>query len=397
VANLQDGEPPDGPVILAPSRPQERSVSFFDDEPDEPTRVSRPARPRRAAPSGRTAGAPDPDTVRFRRMVAFGVLAIIAILLIVFVRSCSNTRHKNALKDYNRDVTSIVQDSDQQVGKQLFQVLSSGGQPQDVSVAVSQVRLAAEQDVKRAKALSVPDEMKDAQRNLELVLNLRKDAVTKINGLVNKALSPGGAAPQALRAIAGNMQQFLASDVIYSQRVNPLIRQGLQSKKLGDQPVATSHFLPTLAWLDPAAVAARLNPDANVGGGGTTTTGGIKPGTHGHGLVGVKAGNVTLQPGGVTNHVPATAPLPVEVTLANQGENDETNVRVVVKITGGAKAITGQKVLNVTKAGTNSAVIVQLSSVPPKNSARKMTVTIQKVPGEKTLDNNTQTYTVLFQ
>jgi hypothetical protein len=366
-------------------------VSFFDDEPDEPTRVTRPARPRRA-----TAGAthaPPPDIARRRQLVLFAGLAVFAILIILFARSCSSTHHKNSLKDYNREVTSIVQSSDQQVSRQLFDVLGSGGQPQDIQVAVSQVRLVAEEDVKRAKALSVPGDMAPAQRNLELTLNLRENGVRKIGELLPKALSSQASAQDALRGIAGQMQAFLASDVVYSQRVAPLIQEALDDNGVHGQTIAQSQFLPSIGWLDPAQVANKLNPDAGVGSGGAA--GQPKPGTHGHGLVSVKAGGVVLQPGGV-NRVPATAPLPVDVTFANQGQNDESNVSVVVTITGGRKPITARKRLNQTKAGMNATVTVQLASVPPKQSSRTMTVTVQPVPGEKKTDNNKQSYTVLF-
>jgi hypothetical protein len=368
-------------------------VSFFDDEPDEPTRVTRPARPRRAATAGGGPHPPDPQAVQRRRLVLFAGLAIIAFLLILFVRSCSSTRHKNALKDYNREVTSIVQSSDRQVSRQLFDVLSSGGQPQDVQVAVSQVRIVAEEDVKRARSLSVPGDMAAAQRYLELVLDLREAGVRKVGDLLPKATSSGAAAQQAVLKVAGQMQAFLTSDVVYSQRVAPLIQQALDSNGIQGQTIAQSQFLPTIAWLDPTVVAQRINPGAAVGNG--AKAGQPKPGTHGHGLTSVKAAGVVLQPGAV-NRVPATAPLPVDVTFANQGQNDETNVTVTVNVTGGPKPITVRKRLNQTKAGSTAVVTLQLTTVPPKGTSTKMTVTVQPVPGEKKTDNNTQTYTVLF-
>jgi hypothetical protein len=374
-------------------------VSFFDDEPDEPTRVTRPARPRRAAPSGRPAAAgasPPPEIARRRQFVLFGGLAVIAILLLITVRSCAGTQHKNALKDYNREVTSIVQSSDGAVSKQLFDVLGGSAGTKDVQVAVQQVRLEAEQDAKRAKALSAPSDVADAQHDFEMVMNFRLSGVTVIAAQLNKALSSQPSAADAIRRIAGQMQLFLASDVVYSQRVAPLIVDALASNGIQGQTVPSSKFLPSIGWLDPAKLGAKLNPSAGADGSSSTGTGTPKPGTHGHGLIGTKVGGVQLQPGGAVNRVPATAPLPVEVTYANQGQNDETNVLITVKITGGPKAISVPKRLNQTKAGTQATVTINLPTVPPKGSSTTMTVSIKPVNGEQKTDNNTSTYTVLF-
>jgi hypothetical protein len=370
-------------------------VSFFDDEPDEPTRVTRPARPRRsAAPTG-AVHRPDPEIARRRQFVLFGGLAVLAIILIFTVKSCSNTRHKNALKDYNRNVASIVQSSDDQVSKPLFDVLTGGGQTPDVRVAVSQVRLVAEEDAKRARALNAPGDVAAAQHDLELTLNLRAAGVTKIGDLLPKALSNQPSAAESIRRIAGQMQAFLASDVVYSQRVAPLIQQTLSDNGIGGQTIATSKFLPNIGWLDPAQVGSRLNPGAGAGTS-SSSNGAVKPGTHGHGLITVKAGGVTLVPGTQVNRVPATAPQPLEVTFANQGQNDESNVTITARVTGGPKAITATKRINQTKAGATVTTTLQLPSVPPKGSSTTLTVTIKPVRGEKKTDNNTQTYTILF-
>jgi hypothetical protein len=371
-------------------------VSFFDDEPDEPTRVTRPARPRRAATAGGPpGGVPPADVARRRQFVLFGILGLVALLLLLFVKSCSSTRHKNALKDYNREVTSIVQSSDRTVSKQLFDVLSKGGESQDVTLAVNQVRLVADGDAKRARELDAPDDVAAAQHDLELVMNLRAEAVKNIGDLMTKALSNQPAAVAAIRGVAGQMQSFLASDVVYSQRVAPLIVDALDDNDLHDQAVSPSKFLPNIGWLDAAKVGNKINPDA--GASSSSVTGEVKPGSHGHGIIGVKAGGVALSPtGSGINRVGAKAPLAVEVTYANQGENDESNVTLSVKITGGPKAISETKRLNQTKAGTQAVVPIQLTSVPPQGSSTTMTVTIKPVPGEKKTDNNTSSYTILF-
>jgi len=368
-------------------------VSFFDDEPDEPTRVTRPARPRRASTAA-TAGAPPADVARRRQFVLFAGLAIIIIFIILLARGCAGTRHKNALKDYNRDVTSIVQDSDRNVSRQLFDILEKGGSTQDVSAAVNQVRVVAEDDAKRARGLSAPSDVSSAQTNLELVMNLRQSGVTAIGNQLAKALSTSPTATTAIQRVAGEMQSFLASDVVYSQRVRPLLRQALDDNGLGDQTVVASKFLPSIGWLDPNQVGDKLNPNADTSS--PNSTGDIKPGTHGHGLVSTAAGGVTLQPSGV-NRVEAKAPLTVNVTYANQGENDESNVKVTVKVTSsGSKTIESTKTINQTKAGTQGTVPIQLSSVPPKGTSSTMTVRIAPVRGEQKTDNNGSSYTILF-
>jgi hypothetical protein len=371
-------------------------VSFFDDEPDEPTRVTRPARPRRAATAGGPpgGGVPPADLARRRQFALFGGLAIFALILLLFVKSCSSTRHKNALKDYNREVTSIVQSSDRTVSKQLFDVLSKGGASQDVTLAVNQVRLVADADAKRARDLDAPDDVAAAQHDFELVMNFRAEGVKNIGDLLPRALSNQPTAVAAIRGVAGQMQAFLASDVVYSQRVAPLILDAINDNDI-KQDVAASKFLPNIGWLDAAKVGKKINPDA--GADSSSATGEVKPGTHGHGIIGVKAGGVALSPtGSGINRVPAKAPLAVEVTYANQGENDESNVTISVKVTGGPKTISETKRLNQTKAGTQAAVPIQLSSVPPSGSSTTMSVTIKPVPGEKKTDNNTSTYTILF-
>lgn len=369
-------------------------MSFFDDEPDQPTRVTRPARPRRSTASGRAAVRQEPDVVQRRRLVALAGAAVLVIILIFAVKGCAGNQHRNALKDYNRQVTAIAQSSDGQVSRQLFDALGSGGSPNDVQVAVNQVRSVAEDDARRVKALSVPGDMSAAQRNLELAMDLRAEGVTKISEQLPAALSNQPSAQAALRTITGEMQTFLASDVLWSQRVRPLIQQALSGNGVSED-VSSSHFLRSLAWLDTSQVGGTLNPDAGAGTG--RKPGAPAPGTHGHGLVSVSAGGVTLVPGSTAvNHVPATAPLEFDVTLANQGQNDESGVLVTVKISGGGAPTTLKKRLDQTTAGQNATVALQLTKVPPRNTSTSVTVTIAPVPGEKVTDNNTATYTVLF-
>src|SRR5215210_1675268 len=131
------------------------ALSFFDED-DEPRSAG--PRPRRSAAVGGPSG--DQQTLLVRRAVAVGGLLLLLILLFFFVRSCANTRKENSLKDYNRDVSSIVRESDTQVGAPFFQLLGQAGDesPQDLQTNISGYRVQAEAQLKQARNLDPPGE-----------------------------------------------------------------------------------------------------------------------------------------------------------------------------------------------------------------------------------------------
>jgi hypothetical protein len=266
-----------------------------------------------------------------------------------------------------------------------------------LQVQINQLRLAAEDDVKRAKAFDVPGDMGAAQRNLELVLNLRAEGLTKIADQIPAALGRGQTSETAINNIAGEMQNFLTSDVVYSQRVAPLIKDGLDKNGVKGQQIAGSRFMPDISWLAPATVASHLGRSASSGSSGTS--GQPAPGLHGHGLVSTSVGAVTLQPEapGVVNRVPWSNNPTLTVKFANQGDNDESNVKVSVSVkptTG--KTLATTKTIGQTKARQTATVNIPLGAAPPANAPTTVTVAIAKVPGEKTVGNNRSSYTVIF-
>jgi len=330
-----------------------------------------------------------------RRAVALGVGALVLILLVVGVKGCLNSRTENALKDYTRNVNAVVTDSNDQVSKRLFELLAGGttGSTTELQQNVNQVRVTADDDVKRARALDVPGDMNDAQTHLLDVLTLRAEGVRKIaDELPNLA---GTQSETAANNIAGQMSAFLATDVIYSQRVVPYILDALHSHSIDtttNKPV-DSVFLADAQWIDAAFVRKQLTGK----GSGKSTGGQPTPGTHGHGLTGVTIGSVTLQPGGVLNRVAGGANPVFNVKFQNQGENDEFDVGVKVSITGGSKPVNVQKTIDQTTHGSGDLTVqVPLGTTPPLNIPVRATVTIVPVPGEQKTDNNTATYTVIF-
>ncbi len=369
-------------------------MSFFD-EGDEPTRVTRPSRPRRGGGGGGGGESPPPrrpdrQTLLVRQGVAIGVGLLLIIVIAVGVRGCVSNQQENALKDYNRDVTSVTTSSDRDVGRAFFQLLSSGSdQAQDLQVQVNQLRLAADEDARRARGFDVPDAMRGAQNNLLLTLDFRAEALRRIAAELPTALGRGQPAEQAVERIAGQMQKFLASDVVYNQRVAPLIKEALDDEGITGQRIPTSQFMPSIAWLSPDYVAEQLGAEAG------SQSDEPAPGLHGHGLTSVAVGDNTLQPSPVVNRVPATGRVAFHITFANQGDNDERNVRVTVTVRGSGRTITSRKTVPQTKAGSPAEVDVPLSQTPPIGTAT-VDVAVSAVRGEQKTDNNRQRYTIIF-
>jgi hypothetical protein len=360
----------------------------FDDEGGEP-RTQRAPRPRRSTTTAGSAGIDD-QTLLVRRAVA-GVAALIVLILIVLgVRSFLGSRRDAALRSYNDTVTSIANDATTNVSGPLFLLLTDPTKTTatDITPTVQAYRVQAQLEANRASGLKVPGEMVGAQRDLVLTLDLRAEALKKIADAVPSALGTGSA-DQATKSIAAEMQALLASDVIYAQRVAPLIGQVLTDHGI-NTPVAPSQFLPSLDWLSPQFVTARLTGNT----GGTTATGAPKSGTHGHALLSVSVGGNALTTGTTVNQIAGTSPT-FDLKVANQGSNDETGVVVSLKIEGTAAPIAPVTKTIDTKAGTVQDVLIPLAQTPPAGNVR-IVANVAKVPGEATTSNNTLTFLATF-
>lgn len=368
-------------------------MSSFFDEDDEPRRQSRS---RRARPRGGVAAA-DQQTLMTRRIVAGVVGVLFLVLLAIVVNSCRKSQHVSALKDYNREVSTIAHDSAQQVGGQFFQLLGQGnGQPQDLQSAISSFRVQAEQQRRQAAALSVPGDMQGAQQNLLIALEMRRDGLDYIASRVRSALGDSGAvADQAIGQIAGQMQVFLASDVIYGTRVVPFIRSALNANEIGGQTVASSRFMPNQSWLSPQTIAGALNQQLSHGGSGASgqPTG---PGLHGTGLQSTAYGSTTLQPSPTSNRLVYTPGQDFVVSFTNQGQNDEFDVKVTLRIAAGAQQVTLITTVPKIATGQTAQARLPLDKTPPIGSAATIQVQVAAVPGEKKTNNNRSEYPALF-
>jgi hypothetical protein len=323
-----------------------------------------------------------------RRAVAAGAGLIVLILLVLAVRGCLDARKDDAFRDYAADIRALVRGSST-LSARLFEILARprNADALDIQNEINAQSTDAEQLVERAKDTDHPDELNGAHSWVVIALEFRRDALNRIALRMRDALGDRGR-NQAIESIAGQMQAFLASDVVYSQRAIPELRSEFADRDITERfPI--SQFLPDLGWLDPDTVESRLS---RVG----TPERAATPGIHGTGLQGVtaKPPGTALTEGGV-NRIPASDQLAFEIRVQNQGESEETDVGVSITISNGREVSVDQTISRIA-AGDSQTVSIPITRRPPTEAVTDVSVEVAPVPGERVRDNNKASYQVVF-
>ncbi|HEX6689176.1 MAG TPA: CARDB domain-containing protein [Solirubrobacterales bacterium] len=342
---------------------------------------SPPARGRRPRPSRR----PERQQILLRRGLALGAGLLILILIVLGVRGCLNARKHRALSDYARNVSQIVDETDQ-TSKSFFGKLSDPGSL-SVTEFVAEVnadRSAMDNYVARIDGLDTPGDMGSAQKALELVYELRGAAMTEIADKMSTALGDVGS-EKATEAISKQMSVLAASDVLYASVARPEINGVLADNGIDGDDVPKSVFVPDgIKWLDESEVASALG-SVNGSSGGVAT-----PGVHGLGLLSTSVNGTELVAEETTTVAAEETP-EVEVQVQNQGESTENGITVSVSVDG--QTLTGD--ISSIEAGATETVTIPLTPTPKGEVT--LEVDAEPVPGEEVSENNEATYTVVFE
>jgi CARDB protein len=364
-------------------RQEGKLLLSFLDEPDEP------ARSRRRPPRGPST---DRQTLMLRRTLALVGGVIVLILFVLLVRGCLNARKENAIKDYSTDSAELLRESKED-GDQLFNLLEGKGGTDQATAIINQLngyRTSSSNRVDRAEALDVPGDLSGAQEELLEVLELRRDGFADITDALQVALGDQDRR-QGSDDVAKQMQVFLASDIVDTQRFRPKLFAVLRDQSLSAPDLPKKGFVPDIQWLQPDFVADQVNAlRTGTGGGGAAA-----PGLHGNGIAGVSLGGTALAPGGSAS-VQLTGDLSFQIQVQNQGENTETDVVVRVTVGDGGDADTQEETIPTIAAGELKTVTIPISKQPPTGQNVPIKVEVKPVPGEQKTDNNTQESSVIF-
>jgi hypothetical protein len=343
---------------------------------DSPVRGSR----RRERPKRR----PERQQIMLRRALALAGGLILLILIVLGVKGCLDARANRELSDYARDVSQIV-DETEQTSKTFFGKLSDPGSLSvtEFTAEVNADRSAMDNYASRVDSLGAPGDMGRAQGNLELAYELRSSAMAEIANKMPTALGDAGAA-RATAAIAAQMQKLLAADVIYSTLVRPEIDGVLASNGIEGNDVPKSAFLAEgTKWLDEGEVESAL-------GGVSGATGAATPGVHGTELTGVTVNGTELAEGAPAT-VATEEAVEVEVEVQNQGESTENGV--TVSVAAGGTELEG----SIETIGVGETAVTTIPLTPTPSGEVTLEVKVDTVPGEQVSENNEASYTVVFE
>lgn len=335
--------------------------------------------PRRERPKRR----PERQQILLRRALALGGGLLLLILIVLGIKGCLDARANRALGDYASNVAQIVEETEQ-TSKSFFGKLEDPG---NLSVTefvnnVNADRSAMDSLRSRVEDLAAPGDMKRAQGNLELVYELRANAMDEIAEKMPTALGDHGA-ERAMAAIAKQMQKLLASDVVYEQVVRPEVDAVLANNGVSGDDLPKSTVLPDEKWLEEDTVSEALGA---VSGNSTAATSGV----HGTELAGVLVNGTELAEG-----APATVSgeegVELEVQVQNQGESTENGVTVAVTVEGN----TTKGEIDELPAGEIGTASIPLTPTPSGEVA--LEVEVEAVPGETVTENNEGAFTLLVE
>lgn len=368
------------------------------DDPFPPERQPRPA-PSRAQRHNPEATPPPPQRPSgdlFRRRLIALVLGVGLVVVVLFaIRGCLDARKERSYENYLRDLSSIAGTS-QQLSATFFQRLDNpaGASKLEFEQQVGASRGTGEDLLRRVEGLDAPEELDEAQSDLVVAFELRRDGLASIATQIATALGTKGRG-DAIDAIAADMRAFLASDVLYA-RAEAEIERIVAEQEIEvddpEDPLPPSQFLP-----DPPEQYIDANQLAGLLAAVAFDTGAAGTGTHGTEVSStvLKPGNIGLSADTLTEvTLPSTPTL--EVAVLNGGTEEEVDVVVSYELSGSLVPIEGEQTIPRISAGGTETATLPITGEVATGQELTLTVSVLPVNGETIVDNNEFIYPVLF-
>lgn len=367
----------------------EIEFDFFDDAPttEAPPKEVPPPRRRRRMPPGPTG----PGGRGIARLVAvIGGAILLAVVLVLWVNSCRESKKESEYRDYMKDVSALATQS-AQIGKELNTLITTPGKRlPELQSGVEGLRQQQAQTVASAQKLQPPGTLREQQESLVEALQFR---VSGLAGLAEAfgQIEQGADAQAAGEALAGQAERLLASDVVWEDLFLEGAKTVLKQQAITGVDVPDSNFIPagstefvsSKSW---TLVVQRLTQ--------SPTTGGL----HGNQIIGVQVlpGKQNLS-ATEENTVTASDRLGFKVLVKNSGDNQETQVKVTMTLQLSPEPIQKEQVIDIINPGDTKAVTFRPIDIAGGfGTLVILKVAVEPVPGEANTSNNTAQYSIIF-
>jgi hypothetical protein len=182
---------------------------------------------------------------------------VIILLIALGVHSCQVSATNSALQDYANSVSSLNSQSAAN-GKSLFTTLAqaSSANATNVQNEINQTLTNEKQVLSKAKALSVPDQVKTAHSKFLLALQMRVDGVGNIAKESQPALA-GTESQTAANKMPAETARLYGSDVIHKSYAVPELVGAPHAAGTPFSPINGDQFVTNVQWV---AVVHRRAP-----------------------------------------------------------------------------------------------------------------------------------------
>jgi CARDB len=329
------------------------------------------------------------------RLIALvAALIVLIVIIVVAARGCGGEDEAAVYANYMTSLESILADSDA-VGAELAALLTAPGDTNRTEIqAKLDEYIAASEDLEvEANALEAPKELveRGLHQWLLLVMAWRQTGVTALKPALMGALEVEDTevpAEQILHAL----RYLTSSDFLYEEEFLPRTADLLAEKNLSGVNVPSSQFLTDPNLASEASVLSIL--------AGLRTAGVLLP-VHGVGLKKVVAmpDDKEITENGTFN-LTATNELVFVVTVENQGNMDEQDVKVTVTLSPSDSTEQPQEVtfeITELKAKTETAVEIKGLSPTAYGEVALLHVQAGPVEEEKYAGNNEMEAKVIFK
>ena len=326
--------------------------------------------------------------------MAAGVVVVIVIAMALLIKSCDSSATTSALKNYNVSVYRLISASDSNARNVLGPKELASGNLTGITQALATAETNARADVSHAEDLHAPSQMAAAQSSLVTVMTLRQQGLLTIANNAQQAANKA-TSKDAVYKIAGGTSLLYASDVIYKTLVTPNIAKALNAAGIpigtggGEQPINGGQVITDLGWLNQTWIADKIGAQLSTAQANANND---QPGLHGHSLNYVTVDGTQLAEGG-SYTIPADKARTWVLNVTNGGDWNEYDVGCSVKIESLSDEGTGEIPETISKQTSNCTVTLPAN---PTTGPYTVVATVDKVPGETNLANNTLNFTVTF-